>query len=107
MRRLTQVALLGVLVLAMASLATAQQVPQPVVRVGNFIEVGNDVFMHIMASADIRYHTTTNFDFDSRVRDRPGGRFPDDGTQQDAESDLTGADLRLGVELKYEKNVTL
>src|SRR6266540_1261467 len=107
MRRLTQVALLGVLVLAMASLATAQQVPQPVVRLGNFIEVGNDVFMKIMASADIRYHTTENFDFDSRVRDRPGGRFPDDGTQQDAESDLTWAELRIGVEARYQKNLTL
>src|SRR6266540_4327383 len=107
MRRLTQVALLGVLVLAMASLATAQQVPQPVVRLGNFIEVGNDVFMKIMASADIRYHTTENFDFDSRVRDRPGGRFPDDGTQQDAESDMTWAELRIGVEARYQKNLTM
>ena len=43
MRRLMQVALMGVVVLAVASLATAQQVPQPMVRLGNFIEVGNDV----------------------------------------------------------------
>ena len=55
MKRLTQVALLGVLVLGMVSLATAQQTVQPVVRLGNFLEVGNDVFMHIIGSADIRY----------------------------------------------------
>src|SRR5713101_9678721 len=106
-RRFVQIALVCVVVLAVASLATAQQVPQPMVRLGDFIEVGNDVFMHIMASADIRYHTTTNWDFDSRVRDRPAGRFPDDSTQQDGESDLTWAELRLGVELKYQKNLTL
>jgi len=63
LRRLTQIALIGVLVLAAASLATAQQVPQPMVRLGNFIEVGNDVFMHIIAAADIRYLTVTNRDF--------------------------------------------
>jgi hypothetical protein len=107
MRRLIQVVLLGISVLGMASLATAQQVPQPMVRLGNLIEVGNDVFMKIMASADIRYHTTENWDFDNKVRDRPGGRFPDDGTQQDAESDLTWAELRLGVEARYQKNLTL
>ena len=36
--------------------ATAQQALQPVVRLGNFLEVDNDVFMHIIASADIRWH---------------------------------------------------
>ena len=70
MRRLAQVVLMGVLVLVMVSMTTAQQVPQPVVRTGNFIEVGNDVFMHIMASADIRYKTVHNYDFDDKVRDR-------------------------------------
>ena len=68
--RLAQVALIGGLILVVASMATAQQVPQPVVRTGNFIEVGNDVFMHIMASADIRYKTVHNYDFDDKVRDR-------------------------------------
>src|SRR6266446_2032096 len=107
LRRLTQVALLGVLVLAMASLATAQQVPQPMVRLGNFIEVGNDVFMHIMAAAEARYRTSENFDFDSNVRDRTNSRFPGDTVAMFAESDLMSAQLRLGVEAKYQKNLTL
>jgi len=107
MRRLTQVALLGVLVLGTASLAMAQQVPQPVMRLGNFIEVGNDVFMKIMATADIRYHTTDNYDFDSRVRERVNSRVPDDTVVQDASGDITWAELRLGVEAKYQKNLTL
>src|SRR3989475_4369597 len=107
MRRLTQIALMGVLVLMVASLASAQQVPEPMVRLGNFIEVGNDVFMKIMASADIRYHTSENYDFDSKVRDRTNSRFPGDTVAMNAESDLMFAQLRLGVEAKYQKNLTL
>jgi len=105
MRRLIQVAL-GVLVLAMASLATAQQVPQPMVRLGNFIEVGNDVFMHIMASGESRYRTTENYDFDTKVRDRTNSRFPGDTSAINAESDLLSYQVRLGVEAKYQKNLT-
>src|SRR6266851_4986083 len=106
MRRLALIALMGVLVLA-ASLAAAQQAPQPMVRLGDFIEVGNDVFMHIMASADIRYRTTTNWDFDSRVRDRTPSRFPGDTVTQEGEFDGTYAEMRLGVEARYQKNLTL
>jgi hypothetical protein len=98
---------MGVLVLGVASLATAQQVPEPMVRLGNFIEVGNDVFMHIMAAADIRYRTTTDYDFDKKVRDRTNSRFPGDTVAQEAEFDGTYAELRLGVEAKYQKNLTL
>src|SRR5215468_9577697 len=84
MKRLTQVALVCVLMLAIASLATAQgtlQVPsgtpQPAMRFGNFIEVGNDVLMHIIATTDFRYNATNNFDFTNQVRDRVAQRAPD------------------------------
>jgi len=107
LRRLTQVVLIGVLVLAVASLATAQQVPEPMVRLGNFIEVGNDVFMHIMASADIRYKTVENYDFSSRVRDRTNSRNPTSSSTQEGDSDMSYAELRLGVEARYQKNLTL
>src|SRR5437899_6244401 len=82
MKRLTQIALVGVLMLAVASLAAAQgtlQVPsgtpQPAVRFGNFIEVGNDVLMHIIATGDFRYQTTTNFDFPIGGFSPPEGRL--------------------------------
>ena len=62
MKRSTQVALVGVLMLAVASLAAAQgtlQVPsgtpQPAMRFGNFIEIGNDVLMHIIATNQFNY----------------------------------------------------
>src|SRR6266851_9119877 len=94
MRRVTQIALVGVLVLALASLATAQGTmqlpsgsPQPAVRLGNFIEIGNDVFMHIIASNDFRYQTTTNWDFDRKIRDRASSRNPEDTSMQGGEGD--------------------
>ena len=43
---------------------------QPVVRLGNFTEVANDLFMHIIATSDIRYGTNENMDFDKRIRDQ-------------------------------------
>jgi len=107
MRRLAQVALMGILGLVVAAVATAQQVPQPMVRTGNFIEVGNDVFMHIIASADIRYKTVHNDDFDDKVRDRTPDRSPSSTLSQEGESDLSYAELRLGVEARYQKNLTL
>jgi hypothetical protein len=88
MRRLTQVALIGVLVLVLASLAAAQQEPQPVVRLGNFIEVGNDVWMHILATGDFRYRTTENWDFENRVRDRVNQRNPSTSVPQAGEGDI-------------------
>src|SRR5438093_4016067 len=95
MKRLTQTVLVCVLLLAVASLAAAQgtlQVPsgtpQPSMRFGNFIEIGNDVLIHIIATNDLRYNTTTNFDFESKVRDRVASRSPTSTIEQGGESDL-------------------
>jgi hypothetical protein len=111
MKRLTQVALVGVLMLAIASLAAAQgtfQVPggaaQPAIRLGNFIEIGNDIFMHIIATNDFRYQTTTNWDFDSNVRDRASSRNPQDTTMQGGEGDTFWMLSRFGADFRYQKS---
>jgi hypothetical protein len=106
-RRLTQVALVGVLVLAAASLATAQQAPQPVVRLGNFIEVGNDVFMHIIAATDIRYTTVENRDFEGNVRDRTNSRAPGSTAAMRTDSDAATFQNRIGAEFRYQKNLEM
>ena len=90
MRRLTQGTLVGVLLLMGVSLTTAQQVPQPVLRLGNFIEVGNDLFMHIIASADIRYKTAQNLDFEGRIRDQTASRSPTSTVQHETEVSRLG-----------------
>src|SRR5215813_6531301 len=81
MKRWTQIALTGVVILSVASLAAAQgtlQVPsgtpQPTMRFGNFIEVGNDILMHIIASSEFVYNTSENFDFERKVRERVSNR---------------------------------
>jgi len=100
--------------LAVASMAAAQgtmQVPagaaQPAVRLGNFIEVGNDVFMHIIGSGDFRYQTTTNFDFESKVRDRVASRNPDSNIEQSGEGDIFWMLTRFGVDFRYQKSTEL
>src|SRR5437867_4328804 len=105
MKRLTQIVLVAVLLLAMMSIATAQQAPQPVVRIGNFFEVGNYVFMHIIATSDIRYVTTDNRDFEKHVRDRPNSRFPNDTAAQSTDADASWFLNRIGVEARYQKNL--
>src|SRR5262245_4320093 len=111
MKHRTQIALLSVVILAVASLATAQgtlQVPsgtpQPAMRFGNFIEIGNDVLMHIIATTDFRYNTTTNFDFERKVRDRTASRNPESTIEQGGESDVFWMLSRFGVDFRYQKS---
>ena len=114
LRRVTQIALVGVLLLAVTSLAAAQgtlQVPSgaavPALRFGNFIEVGNDVLMHIIATTDFRYNTTENFDFERKVRDRVASRNPQDNVEQTGEGDIFWMLTRFGVDFRYQKNTEL
>ena len=106
MKRLTQLVVVGALLLAMVSLAAAQQTLQPVVRLGNYIEVGNDLFMHIIATTDMRYMTVENLDFDKRIRDQTASRNPTSTAQHETEGDLLYAELRFGVDFRYQKNLT-
>src|SRR6266699_3140628 len=111
MKRLTQILLVCVLMLAVVSLAAAQgtlQVPTgtptPSMRFGNFIEVGNDVLMHIIATNQFVYNTTTNFDFERKVRDRVNSRAPEDTVPQGGESDEFWMLSRFGVDFRYQKS---
>ena len=106
MRRLTQLVFVGALLLLMVSLAAAQQAMQPVYRLGNFIEVGNDVFMHIIATADTRYNTVENLDFEKRIRDQALSRNPSSTAQHETEGDLLYSELRFGADFRYQKNFT-
>ena len=114
MRRLTQLVLMGVVVLAVASMAAAQArppvavgEPQPVMWLGNFIEVSNDLWMHLLATADIRYSTVENRDFEHRVRDGASSRNPESTAAQASESDGNWIILRFGVEFRYQKNLQM
>jgi hypothetical protein len=106
MKRLTQIALVGVFLLAVVSTAVAQQTLQPTVRLGNFTEVGNDLFMHIIATTDARYKLAQNQDFEGRIRDQTTSRSPTSTAQHETEGDLFYAEVRFGVDFQYQKNLT-
>ena len=104
-KHLAQLTLMGVLLLVGVSSAVAQQTLQPVTRLGNYIEVGNDVWMHIIATTDARYKTIENSDFENQVRDQTLSRNPSNTAQHEQEGDLFYAELRFGAEFKYQKNL--
>src|SRR5712692_6416034 len=114
MKRLIQIALMGVVVLAVASMAAAQArppepvgaAPQTVLRLGNFIEVGNDVWMHLLGTADLRYQATHNFDFEDQVRDRTASRNPLDTREQGGEYTGLWSIIRFGADFKYQKTLS-
>jgi hypothetical protein len=77
-----------------------------VYRLGNFLEVGNDLFMHIIATSDIRYSTNENMDFEKRIRDVALDRTPNSTAVQTTDADVTWAEVRFGVDARYRKNLT-
>jgi hypothetical protein len=105
MKCLRQLALGCIGVLMVVSLAAAQQEMRPVVRLGDWVEVGNELFMNIITSIDIRYQTTQDPDFESRIQDRTGERDPHDTRVQSQECDCMWIEARLGADFRYGKNL--
>ena len=57
--------------------------------------------------ADIRYRTVHNWDFENNVRDRPASRNPSFTSVHEGDGDILYAELRLGVEARYQKNLSM
>jgi hypothetical protein len=93
-------------VLTVAAVAGAQA-PTPVTRIGDWVEIGNEAFMNIIASVDIRYRTTHNYDFENRVQDRAASRDNLSTTLHDQSFDGVREESRLGVDMRYQKNLTM
>ena len=106
MKRSTQLTAASILMLALVSVATAQT-PAPVIRLGDWVEVGNEVFMNFIATSDIRYRATDNWDFEDDIRDRVMSRNPTSSLLYNGEGDFTQVEARLGVDMRYQKNLTL
>ena len=105
MKRLTQLVLASAMVLALVSLAAAQEAPQVVARVGNFIEVAPDVFMHIIATGDWRWRFGENYDFESRVQDRVQSRATNSTAVMGQECDCMHFQAHFGVDMRYRKEL--
>ncbi|MGE3541389.1 MAG: hypothetical protein AB7N91_28645 [Candidatus Tectimicrobiota bacterium] len=106
MKRVIAGVCLSMLLTLSASIALAQQGAQPVVRMGNWVEVGNELFMHVIGSLDVNYRTTQNYDFESRIRDRVNTRNISSTANHEGSADLHWAEIRFGADWRYQKNLT-
>jgi hypothetical protein len=88
----------------LVSVATAQQKPEPVIRLGDWVEIGNEVFMNIIASGDFRFNTSHNMDFEERIRDRTAERDVFSTVNINQENDAFFVQARWGADFRYQKN---
>jgi hypothetical protein len=107
MKRVTQLALACATVLALVSVAAAQT-PTPVVRIGDWVEIGNEAFMNIIATIDTRYYTNHNPDFENDVQDGVLSRnLSGSSTSYIGVGDFLEAEIRWGVDMRYQKNLRM
>ena len=88
MKRVTQLVSISILGLILVTMAAAQT-PTPVIRLGDWVEVGNEVFMNFIAQADIRFRATHNWDFEDELRDRVVSRNPTTSALYNSDGDFT------------------
>ena len=60
--------------------------------------------MHIIATNQFTYQTTTDFDFEKNVRDRVASRNVQSNINQGGESDTLWMLTRFGVDFRYQKS---
>ncbi len=107
MKRAVQAALTCTIVLSVISTAAAQQEPVPVVRMGDWVEIGDDVFVNFIGQTRIHYQWTHNYDFESDIRDRTPSRSNSSTVAHDGDGDLSFQEPRLGADFRYRKNLRM
>jgi hypothetical protein len=103
MSRITRCFLACAVVVVLVSVAAAQQKPEPVVRIGDWVEIGNEAFMNVIGTGDFRLRGTHNLDFDSNIRDRANSRDPFSTSMHDQEMDGMYVEARWGADFRYQK----
>ena len=106
MRRAITVVLAGLVVLFLGTTAIAGT-PTPVTRMGDWVEVGNDVFMNMIASNTTRYRTTHNYDFENDVREITRSSNVTSSVNRFGSADILFNETRFGVDFRYKKNLTM
>ena len=101
------IGLLCALALSIAAVARAQQVPQPVVRMGNAIELADDLWVDFIGTADIRFQFNDNTDFEGDIRDRPPTRDNTATIAHGGTSDVWWMEARFGANMQYRKHLKM
>ncbi len=104
MKRVLQLALVCALVVSLGSIAAAQA-PTPVTRMGDWVEIGNDVYMNFIGNTRIVYQTGHNNDYEDDMQDRSSTRANQSTTAHTNADDLLYQESRLGFDLKFQKNL--
>jgi hypothetical protein len=97
--------LICALALSIAATVSAQQVPQPVVRLGNAIELADDLWVDFIGTSDFRYQTTHNTDFESDIRDRVPSRDNTSTVPHGGTGDIWWLEARFGFNMQYQKHM--
>jgi hypothetical protein len=105
MKRYVTLVLACALVLAVGSTAVAQQVPAPVVRMGDWIEIGDEVWMNLIFSTEWIYQTNHNNDFEDDIQDRTGETDNQGTIPHYGDCDCLWEETRFGADLRYQKNL--
>ena len=107
LKRHVCIGLICALALSIAAVAGAQDVPQPVLRMGNSIELADDVWVNFIGQADIRFKTTHNYDFEDDISDRPNSKSNTATTPHGAAGDIWWIEARFGADMQYKKHLRL
>lgn len=106
LKRIARLGLICALALSIASVAVAQQTPVPVVRMGDWIEIGDDAWMNITGNIDMRAITTHNFDFEDDIQDLVPSRNPNSSTVTGGILDGFEAETRWGADFRFGKKLS-
>ena len=107
LKRYVCMGLICALALSVAAVAGAQTVPQPVVRMGQSIELADDVWVNFIGQGDIRFQSTHNRDFESDIRDRTPSRDNTSTVPHGGSGDIWYMEARFGADMQYKKHLKL
>ena len=105
LKRYVSIGLICALALSIAAVAGAQNVPQPVVRMGQSIELADDVWVNFIGTADIRFQYVHNRDFEDDIRDRVTSRDNTATSNHVGSADIWWIEARLGADMQYRKHL--
>jgi hypothetical protein len=107
MKRYVTLVLACALVFAVGSTALAQSVPEPVVRMGDWLELSDEVWVNLIFTTAWTYVTNDNNDFEGDIRDAPSSRDVGSTTVHSGDCDCLWQETRFGADLRYQKNLRM
>jgi len=107
MKRVVPVGLACLLVLSSMSVAMAAEdtTPKSVVRMGDWVEVGDDLFVNFILSITGHYQTTTNLDFEGDIQDGTATTEGSSSSLYVGQGDHLQNESRIGFDIMYKKNL--